>query len=110
MKNEIIQALMEGKQVQYNHFDSDYNWHDFNPKIINSDPNMLASLFIDEMSYIWRLKPGNTTLNVRLALIRPAKKYDVIAVYTPEEELNKSKSLYFVKWLTDWVTYEIEED
>lgn len=109
MKNEIIQALMEGKTVQYNHYCAENGWHDFNPSNINENFYKYASLFVDEMPYIWRLKPENTMLYVRLALMRPAKDYCIIPVYTPEDELIKSKSIYFVKWLTAWTTFEIED-
>lgn len=110
MKTEIIQALLDGKTIQYNHYANDI-WHDFNPSNIEENFTRCASLFTDDnkLPYQWRIKPQ--IQSYRLALIKNDKGSQVIAVNSNNINLAenlKAGGWIFVKWLTDWTDYGVD--
>ena len=108
MKKEIIQALLDGKTVQFNTYPN--VWEDLNPQ---DHPNIYASLFTDSSYPIFRIKPAIRKFRAKTALMKNTNGYYCFVVNTPymEKEI-ESTSEYFVNWLTDWVEYNIaiEED
>lgn len=108
MKTEIIQALLNGKTVQLNIFDEDNNgsWVDLNTTDYSE---FYASLFSDDNYPRWRIKPEIISISVRLALMRSSEKiFYTETVNSIDSSIELIKySDYFIKWLTDWVIYEI---
>ncbi len=108
MKTEIIQALLDGKTVQYYHHCAENEWQDFNPSNIEKNFTKHASLFTDDdkFPYQWRIKPQPQSY--RLAVITDDKRIKILAVNDIQDTENlRIKGWFFVKWLTDWTEYEV---
>lgn len=94
---EILTALKEGKAVQREN-ETTKEWMDHNNNIIPS---------FDK--YIYRIKPDVKIISCKLALMKNLSSYYTVSADSHKEERMFETSSYFVKWLTDWITYEIEE-
>ena len=109
MKNEIIQAILDNKPVQYKLWPGNSEWLDLN--IDNADfynSDLFSSLFNNIMSYNWRLKPEAKEIQTKLALMKRTG-FHVLAANSYEEAMElEGNSSFFVRWLTDWITYKIE--
>ena len=103
MKKEIIQALLDGKTVQFNRYCQDTHWVDLDmsqPDFYPSkNPRLYANLFTDDSAYTWRIKPESIKLPTKTALMKNTNGYYCFVVNSP----------LFVKWLTDWIDYTIED-
>ena len=58
MKKDIIEAILDGKTVQFNRYSTDTKWYDLGG--VDDDPRLYASLFVNEgvyTNYVWRIKP-----------------------------------------------------
>jgi hypothetical protein len=103
---ETIVAWASGKTIQYRGTTDDYNksqWIDF------------EELFFNTENVEWRIKPKIKMRKCRVALF---KVPEVDFYYTKNDDglgINDSgvedfeNSPSFVKWLTDWIEYEVEE-
>jgi len=93
--NEIM-AWAEGKPIQYQNY---LNWFDLEE---GESPNF-------ETPHVnWRIKPE--TRKYRVALLKELKAgfyYTANDDGYGTEDLENSPN--FVKWLTDWIVYEVEE-
>lgn len=109
MKNEIIQAILENKPVQYKLWPGNSEWLDLNIDEANfHNSDLFASLFNNIMSYNWRLKPEAKEIQVKLALMK-SSGFQLMAVNSYEEAMElEENSSFFVRWLTDWIIYKIE--
>lgn len=111
MKTETIQALLAGKDIQFNvgqiNKDSVHYWVDLDVR--NRDHHhIFASLFTDNDAYpLFRIKPEPRTIKVRMALMKNGELFYTETVNDPKEEYNLvTYSNYFERWLTDWVIYK----
>ncbi len=109
MKKDVIQALMDGKQVQFREifgFKSDElkEWTDLD---INNQTELYASLFTDDEGYVWRIKPSTTMmLYAKTALMLNENGYYTQQVHNEHEERElETQCIYFRKWLTGWINY-----
>ncbi len=109
MKTQIIQAILDHKPVQYKLWPGNSEWLDLNINETNfHNSDLFASLFNSIMSYNWRLKPEAKEIKVKLALMKRSG-FKVLAVNSYEEAMElEGNSSFFVRWLTDWITYKIE--
>jgi hypothetical protein len=92
----IIQAFAAGKTVQYRHQDSfDSEWRTVdNPTWSNG--------------HIYRIKPE--TRKFRVCLLRDPIRARAWLVNSTDLDVNKVESYpNFIRWLTDWVEYEIHD-
>ena len=112
MKTEIIQAILDNKPVQYKLWPGNSEWLDLNIDEANfHNSDLFASLFNNIMSYNWRLKPEVIQIQVKLALMQSSSGTGLytLAVNSSYDTIElEGNSSFFVKWLTDWITYTIE--
>ncbi len=102
MKKETIQAILDGKTVQFNRCCADTHWYDLGG--IDDDPRLYASLFVDEgvyTNYVWRIKPEIKTIKVRIALVKNSNGFGTFVVNTFDKATALEKEYSFVRWLTD---------
>lgn len=108
MKKDVIQALMDGKQVQFREifgFKSDElkEWTDLD---INNHAELYASLFTDDEGFKWRIKP--VTFKYRVGLFKYGNFYPMLITNDEVAEAVERDDNTFVSWITDWVEYTIE--
>ena len=107
MKKEILQAIIDNKSVQYKLIsENNTGWHNFSEDYYEK-PAVFTSLF-----NAWRIKPEVKQIQTKLALMRSTREvglYTALAInsYSDATKLEET-STFFVKWLTDWITYKIE--
>ncbi len=115
MKTEIINALLAGRKIQVNenplNRDSEVYWVDLN--IRNKNHYYLyASLFTDKDDYpLFRIKPQSKSIDYKSALLKNSEEgYWIFTVNSPEKAASLEKEHNFVKWITHWKTYNIEDN
>lgn len=95
----IIEAMREQKPIQCRPLGSllDDDWKD----TLNSDPNFLH--------YEYRIKPDHNRYRVGLFRDELDEKCDpkLFVIHEYEASGFTKGSPYFVKWLTDWIEYEV---
>jgi hypothetical protein len=98
---EVIVGWAEGQPIQFSFYrDSDKTWYNYRkdecPDFNDSDVK-------------WRLKPEAKTGKYRVALFKEPKEG---FYYTKNDDgygnEDFENSIRFVKWLTDWIEYELE--
>lgn len=93
----VIQAYVEGKPIQFKYADDD--WADL------SEDSAPYSPAFDSPRVHWRVK--SKTKKFRVALLHNSNMY-----YTTTQDENEISAAdtnsHFVKWLTDWIEYEVE--
>ena len=109
MKNDFILAILDNKPVQYKLWPGNAEWQDLDVSTADFyTSELFASLFNNIMSYNWRLKPEAKEIQTKLALMKRTG-FHVLAANSYEEAIElEENSSFFVKWLTDWITYKIE--
>lgn len=110
MKTEIIQAIMDKKTVQFKYWHDQNTWNDF--IIANSDlytTELFANLFNNsKIPYEWRIKPEFKEVICKSALMNSGYSLYVLTINSAEEAIElETNSTFFVKWLTDWITYKV---
>lgn len=105
--HEIIQAYLNHETIQY-HCEEPLKinpqWTD-----VNYDPQHPFPDFNYALG-IWRIKPNNKEIKVKMALCRNNKnKFYIIGVHDSEYE-QYEKSYTFVKWITNEMIIEIPEE
>lgn len=109
MKTDIIQAIMNGKAVQFRFYVNGVmgDWVDL--ERTTKHANLYLNLFDDATYPEWRIKPERRQIKAKLALMKQATFY-IFAINTAEEAIElETNSTSFVEWLTDWITYNFEE-
>jgi hypothetical protein len=94
---DIIVAWAKGKPIQFQPILGG-GWVDFNSTIIPD----FNSMFIE-----WRIKPEIPFRKYRVALLKDEDFYYTASNDGCDNE-DFEESVFFVKWLTDWIFYEIE--
>lgn len=61
----------------------------------------------DDVEY--RVKPSPVIRKFRVALINGVSRVYPSVVENKQQEIIYEKDAFFVRWLTDWIEYEVEE-
>lgn len=115
MKTETIRALLEGKPIQVNinplNKDSRTYWTDLDPKN-KEHHHLFAALFTTNNDYpLYRIKPESRLIDYKLALLKNSEEgYWIFTVNSPEKAASLEKEHNFVKWITHWKTYNVEDN
>lgn len=97
---DVIVAWAEGKTIQLRPI-LDEGWANFNSTITPD----FDSVFME-----WRIKPEIEIRKYRVALFRhPQGSLFTVTDDNENNERKREDQNGFVKWLTDWVDYEVEE-
>lgn len=109
MNQEILQAIIDNKIVQYKLSRTNTEWYNFNDEYYERT-DVCASLFDDcDLIYEWRIKPVYKDVTCKSALMDNGFAIYVLTVNTAEEAIElETNSTFFVKWLTNWITYRVE--
>ena len=102
MNRDILLAILDGEQIQFQLIGHD--WEDLNPQ---DHPNIYAALFTDSNYPSFRIKPEFREVIYKLALMNNGYSMYILSVNTAEEAIDlETNSTFFVKWITNWVTYK----
>jgi hypothetical protein len=98
---DVILAWANGEPIQ-NRLLNSYEWTDLIPKT-----GWVPAFNSDQLE--WRVKPKPKVIKYRLALMKNSfSNYIKLIQEGPSPTLHASHP-EFVKWMTDWVEYEIIE-
>jgi hypothetical protein len=95
---EMIKAWADGAKIQSRR-NSAHIWLDVEKPAWYED-------------FEYRIKPKLLTYKIRLFIYRPYNSYyghDFGYITTEEAELTWKKDTRFIRWITDWIEYEIED-
>ena len=95
---DLIKAWADGAEIQYyDTYTNNGTWRD----VAGRDLNWHREL-------VYRIKPKNEFLKFRNALLTIGKSFHIEAQY-PDEYESIQKKFYFVRWIGEEQTVEIEE-
>ena len=99
---DVIKAWGRGETIQVRYGPTSNIWID---SVINSrhTPNFNAE------NVEWRIKPAVKTRKYRVALCKHENAFYTVTEDCDSSDTIESYSSGFVKWLTDWINYEITE-
>ena len=95
---DVIVGWAEGKTIQLRPI-LDEGWTNFNSTITPD---------FDSKSIEWRIKPKIEIRKYRVALFRHPQGGFFTTTMDGDKNNNLETSSGFVKWLSDWIHYEIE--
>ena len=93
---DVIIAWANGETVQVRR-PSTGEWQD----LVYSGP------ILDDEEY--RIKPKPVIRKYRVALISGVSRVYPSVVENKQQEITYEKDAFFVRWLTDWIEYEVKE-
>jgi len=110
----IWKAWADGKTVQikiYRHDQLSLDEPEF--RWMDDDPRYWDTLGPDDEPEYWRVKPSVKNLSVRFAVCKMPLQGDNIrfdiAKSEAEAKYIEEKNI-FIKWITDWIDVEVEDD
>lgn len=112
MQKQVLEAILKGEDVQFKNNPS-LGWRDFEPAANDYNAALYSSLFDEKKTpyFEWRIKPIDKKIQYRIALMKGAVDYYVEVINCVEDAVRlETCSMYFVEWISDWITYRIKTD
>lgn len=92
---DVIKAWADGAVVQ---FEDNGRWYDWRYEWSEYAPTFLVD-------FCWRVKPEPKRFRVALY-----EDNELVCVKNECEAMEKEQNTFFLRWLTDWIEYEVNED